>query len=124
MSKSILVVDDSQYSRRTLCDILENAGYNIVGQAADGESAIDMALDLDPDVITLDNILPDMVGLQIVKVLKKEEKIRATIIMISSVGQQSVIDRGIANGAYDYITKPFTSQDIINAIEKSTPADV
>jgi two-component system chemotaxis response regulator CheY len=73
MSKKVLVVDDSLYMRTLIKDALAGAGYEIIGMAANGESAIDMAFELQPDIITLDNILPDMLGIDILKVLKEEE---------------------------------------------------
>ena len=73
MPKKVLIVDDSLYMRTVIKDALSNAGFDIVGQAANGEAAIDMAIELQPDLITLDNILPDMLGLDILNVLKEEQ---------------------------------------------------
>ena len=113
--KKVLVVDDSLYMRTVIKDTLVEAGYDVVGLAADGESAIDMAMDLNPDIITLDNILPDMIGLDIMKVYK-EEGLTAKIIMVSAVGQESVINEGLALGASSYLVKPFTSEQIVEAV--------
>ncbi|MCU0433404.1 MAG: response regulator [Bacteroidia bacterium] len=118
MSKTVLIVDDSLYMRTMISEALTAAGYNVTGQAANGESAIDMALELDPDLITLDNILPDMIGTDILKVLKQDENIRAQVIMISAVGQESVIQEGMTLGAADYIVKPFTSESLVTAVNK------
>jgi len=118
MGKKVLIVDDSLYMRTIIKDALVSKGYEVVGQAANGESAIDMALDLQPDIITLDNILPDMLGLDILKTLKEEE-IESKIIMISAVGQQSVVDEGLRLGLDDYIVKPFTAEQLIDILEKS-----
>jgi two-component system, chemotaxis family, chemotaxis protein CheY len=117
MSKKVLVVDDSLYMRTLIKDALTGAGYNIVGMAANGESAIDMAFDLQPDLITLDNILPDMLGIDILKVLK-DENIKSKVVMISAVGQQSVVDEGIKLGASEYIVKPFTTEQLIEVVNK------
>jgi len=117
MNKKILVVDDSLYMRTVIKDALVNAGYDVVGQAANGETAIDLSLELQPDLITLDNILPDMLGLDILKVLKSEE-LKSRIIMISAVGQQSVIDEGMGLGADDYIVKPFTNEQLVEKIKQ------
>ena len=57
MSKKVLIVDDSPFMRSTIKSALVTEGYEVVGEAADGESAIDLALDLNPDLITLDNII-------------------------------------------------------------------
>lgn len=117
MNKKVLIVDDSLYMRTIIKDALSEAGYEIIGQAANGESAIDMALELQPDIITLDNILPDMLGLDILKTLK-EEGLDSKILMISAVGQQSVIEEGLKLGAASYIVKPFSSEQLLEAIKK------
>lgn len=118
MGKRVLIVDDSLYMRTMINEALKNAGYDIVGQAGNGEMAIDMALDLKPDLITLDNILPDMIGTDILKVLKQDEGIASKVIMISAVGQESVIQEGMSLGASDYIVKPFTTESLISAVDK------
>ncbi|MDH5599290.1 MAG: response regulator [Cyclobacteriaceae bacterium] len=116
MAKSVLIVDDSLYMRTIIKDALVEAGYEIVGQAANGEEAIDMAFDLKPDIITLDNILPDMIGTDILRVYK-EEGLPSAVVMISAVGQESVINEGLNLGAKHYIVKPFTSEQLIDALK-------
>jgi len=101
--------------RTVIKDALAQAGYEIVGQAGNGESAIDMALELEPDVITLDNILPDMLGLDVLNVLKDEE-LSAKIVMISAVGQESVVEEGIRRGASKYLVKPFTPEQLVATV--------
>lgn len=117
MSKRVLVVDDSMYMRTLIKDALSNEGFEVVGEAPNGESAIDLAMDLKPDLITLDNILPDMIGTDILKVLM-DEGLESKIIMVSAVGQQSVINEGIELGAADYIVKPFTAEDLVAIVNK------
>jgi len=117
MSKNVLIVDDSLYMRTVIKDTLEQGGYTVVGQAANGEEAIDLAFDLKPDIITLDNILPDMIGTDILKVYG-DEKLGSKVIMISAVGQEAVIQEGINLGAKAYIVKPFTSEQLLTAIQK------
>lgn len=118
MSKRVLIVDDSLYMRTMINEALKGAGYEVVGQAGNGETAIDMALDLKPDLITLDNILPDMIGTDILKVLKQDEGIASKVIMISAVGQESVIQEGMSLGASDYIVKPFTTEGLVSTVNK------
>lgn len=118
MNKKVLIVDDSLYMRTLIKDALEEGGYEIVGQASNGEEAIDLAFELQPDIITLDNILPDMIGTDILKVYK-DEGLPSKVIMISAVGQESVINEGMTLGASDYIVKPFTSDQLIQAVAKT-----
>ncbi len=119
MNKTVLVVDDSMYMRTLIKDALSGGNYEIVGEAANGESAIDQAMELNPDLITLDNILPDMIGTDILRVLKGEEKLKSKVIMISAVGQESVIQEGMSIGAEDYIVKPFTSEQLLASVNKA-----
>lgn len=118
MNKNVLIVDDSLYMRTLIKDALSEGGYNVVGEAANGEEAIDLAFELMPDIITLDNILPDMIGTDILKVFK-EEGLPSKVVMISAVGQDSVINEGLSLGALDYIVKPFTSEKLMTALAKS-----
>ena len=118
MGKSVLIVDDSLYMRTIIKDALEEAGFSVVGQAANGEEAIDLAFELQPDLITLDNILPDMIGTDILKVYQ-EEKLRSKIVMISAVGQESVVNEGLRLGAKAYIVKPFTNDQLVGEMMKA-----
>jgi len=117
MSKRVLIVDDSMYMRTLIKDTLKAEGFEIVGEAPNGETAIDLAMELTPDLITLDNILPDMIGTDILKVFK-DQGVPAKVIMVSAVGQQSVINEGIELGASEYIVKPFTSEDLIAVVNR------
>ena len=119
MGKTVLVVDDSMYMRTLIKDALITAGYNVVGEAENGESAIDQAMELKPDLITLDNILPDMIGTDILRVVKQEEELKSKVIMISAVGQESVIQEGMSIGAEAYIVKPFTSEQLVEEADKA-----
>ncbi|WP_020527760.1 response regulator [Flexithrix dorotheae] len=115
MSKNVLIVDDSLYMRTVIKDALESNGYTVVGQAANGEEAIDLAFELEPDFITLDNILPDMIGTDILKVFK-DEGLDFKVLMISAVGQDNVIQESLELGAKGYLVKPFTSEQLIGKL--------
>ncbi|MEM6297265.1 MAG: response regulator [Bacteroidota bacterium] len=116
-AKNVLIVDDSLYMRTVIREALEENGHKIVGEAADGEEAIDLAVELQPDLITLDNILPDMLGLDIIRTLK-DESVKSKIVMISAVGQQSVVNAGLGMGADKYIVKPFSTEQLLDAIKE------
>lgn len=117
MARSILIIDDSSYMRSLINETLSHEGYNIVGMAVDGESAIDLALQLHPDIITLDQVLPDMTGMDILRALR-QAGLESTIIVVSAVGQQSTIKEALDAGASDYIVKPFSRKELIEAIQK------
>lgn len=117
--KRVLVVDDSMYMRALICDALTKAGYTIVGQAATGEDAIAMTLLHDPDLITLDNILPDMIGIDILRTLKQEKGVRSKVVMVSAVGQEPVVQEGLGLGASQYLVKPFTNEGLVSAVSNA-----
>lgn len=117
MSKTVLIVDDSIYMRSLIKSTLEENGFEVIGEAANGETAIDLAVESNPDLITLDNILPDMMGFEILKVLKSEG-LSSKVIMVSAVGQQTVVNKGVELGAEAYIVKPFTGDDLMAAVNK------
>ncbi len=113
----VLVVDDSTYIRSTLKSLLQDQGYEVVGEAKNGEMAIDLATELKPEVITLDNILPDMSGIDVLKALKRG-KIKANVIMISAVGQQSAIVEAKEEGANFYLVKPFDNEELLEILKE------
>jgi two-component system chemotaxis response regulator CheY len=119
MGKRVLIIDDSAFMREFIEETLEEQGWEIVGMASDGNSGIEMALELEPDLITLDNVLPDMLGVDIAKILKIEEGLSSKIIMISALGQNDIIEECMANGVEDYIVKPFEEEDLIAVLSKN-----
>ena len=116
--KKVLIVDDSMYMRTMISSALSATGrYEIIAQAGTGSQGIELALEYEPDLITMDNILPDMIGIDIVKELRAEG-IKSKIIMISAVGQDDVVEEGKANGAQDYLVKPFTQEVLVDRVDK------
>ena len=118
----ILVVDDSTYIRSSLKSLLEEAGYEVIGAAKNGEMAIDLAMDLKPDLITLDNILPDMTGIDVLKAVKKGELL-AKVVMISAVGQQSAIVDAKNAGADFYLVKPYDTGELLSIMKELDKGD-
>jgi two-component system chemotaxis response regulator CheY len=116
MKQKILLVDDSFYMRTMLKNILTDAGYIISGEASDGESAIRMALDLDADLMTLDLILPDLTGLDILRKVKAE-KPGLHVIIVSAIGQDAIVNEAMNSGASAYIVKPFKEDKVLEVVE-------
>ncbi|WP_425391450.1 response regulator [Ekhidna sp.] len=113
----VLIVDDSTYIRSSLRTLMQENGYEVVGEAKNGEMAIDLALELKPDVITLDNILPDMTGLDVLKTINTDD-FNSYVIMISAVGQQSAIVEAKENGAKHYLVKPFDDSELVGILKE------
>lgn len=116
--KKVVIIDDSMFMRQTIKNALASSGkYEIIGEAGTGNQGIELALELEPDIITLDNILPDMLGIDILRELRKED-VASKIIMISAVGQENVIEECKELGGDDYLVKPFTNETLTERIDK------
>jgi two-component system chemotaxis response regulator CheY len=115
--KRVLIIDDSLFMRTIIKDTLEREGFSIVGQASTGEQGVRLAFELQPDYVTLDIVLPDMIGTDILKVFK-DEGLQSKVMLISAVGQDSVINEGLKLGALAYIQKPFTPEQLIAMLNK------
>lgn len=111
----VLIVDDSVYMRAVIRTVLIKYGHNIIAEAHNGVEAIDLAIELKPDLITLDNILPDMMGIDILKTLI-EDHTSCKVIMISAIGQERMKRQALALGASAYIVKPFEPKQLIAAV--------
>jgi len=94
---------------------VEKIGYTVVAEAANGASAIELALEHEPDLITLDNVMPDMFGAEVLKTFKAEG-LTSEVIVISAVGQKSIIEKEKALGIAEFIVKPFTEEQLIDVI--------
>lgn len=112
----VLIVDDSRYIRNTIRTTLEQHGFEIIGEAENGEKAIDLAIELEPDVITLDNILPDMTGLDVLKVLKRHKN-ESSVLIISTLGQQSKQQEALDLGARHYLIKPLDHHKLVSIMK-------
>lgn len=113
----ILIVDDSGYSRSIVRKTLEGEGYEVIGEAKDGAEALDKIEVLDPELITLDNILPDMTGIDILRAIRSQG-IETKVIMISAVGQQSAIEEAQSLGVKAYLIKPFNPEVLIKTAKE------
>jgi len=113
----ILIVDDAKFMRMTLSNILTKANHEIVGEAEDGEQAIELYRKYRPDIVTMDITMPGMSGLDAVKEIK-EEFPEAKIIMCSAMGQQRMVVEAIEAGAKDFIVKPFDELRVTEAIRR------
>lgn len=116
-SKKVLVVDDSVFQRDVLKMLLQNHGYAVVGEAGDGEEAVRLFKELQPDVVTLDIIMPGMDGVDTLQKLK-EISPAARVIMVSSISDKDRIVECRRLGAEYYILKPFDPEKVLEVLQK------
>ena len=117
MGKRILVVDDAMFMRRMLRDILTKNGYEVCGEAANGQEAIDKYIELRPDLVLLDITMPKMDGITALKEIKKIDS-QAVVVMCSAMGQQAMVIDAIQGGAIDFIIKPFQEDRVLESLHK------
>lgn len=113
----VLIVDDAAFMRMMLKNILEKAGYEIVGEAPDGAKAVEMYRNVKPDIVTMDITMPEMSGIDALKAIRGFDA-DAKIIMCSAMGQQAMVMDAIKSGAKDFIVKPFQADRVLDAIKR------
>lgn len=113
----ILVVDDLEFMRNIICDILVNSGFEIAGEAIDGLDCLSRYRKTKPDLVLLDIAMPRMDGISALKHLKRMDS-ASTVVMCSSLGDQENIIRSIQWGASDFVVKPFQRERLVSAIQK------
>ncbi|OGR49466.1 MAG: hypothetical protein A2X40_11980 [Elusimicrobia bacterium GWC2_65_9] len=114
---TILIVDDSRFMRLALKAIVEAAGYDVVGEARNGNDAIKLYRELNPTVITLDIMMESMDGFAALKVLMQEVP-KPTVVIISAHKNTTTVANAKALGAAGFINKPFNPQDITRTIKR------
>lgn len=117
MGHTILVVDDATFMRTMLRDILTAGGFEVIGEAKDGSEAVEQFRKLNPDITTMDIVMPLKSGIDAVKDIISIKR-DAKIIMCSALGQETLVIEAINAGAKDYIVKPFESEKVIEIVGK------
>lgn len=110
----VLTADDSAFMRKILISILKEAGFEDIIEAENGVMAIEKFEAEQPDLVMLDVIMPEKDGLEVVKVIGKKAK----VIMVSAVGQESIIADAKSFGAKGYIVKPFEKDVVLAEIKR------
>lgn len=117
MSTTILVAEDEIHIMTLIKFKLRDAGYTII-PAEDGKKALELAQTQHPDLILLDVMMPYLNGYEVLDILRKDEKTKnIPVIMLTAKSFQHEIDEGITRGAEDYITKPFSPNDLVTRVQ-------
>jgi len=117
MTYRMLIVDDAVIVRERIGDIAERAGWTIVGEAGNGEEALELYAREKPDLTTLDIVMPTMDGVTALKRLIEADP-SARIVMISAVDQRDKLTECIQTGAIDFIVKPFDAKRLTSFFDK------
>lgn len=117
MSK-VLVIDDALFMRQMIKNALEQVGFTIVGEAGNGKEGLELFHELRPDITTLDIVMPEMDGLEVLQQIREHDKV-SKIIMITAVDQRESMLAAMKLGVTDFVVKPFDDDRIISAAEKA-----
>jgi len=115
MKNRILVADDAKFMRKLLAKILEEGGYEVVAEAETGSDAIALYERIKPDLVTMDLVMPDMSGIDAIKEIVSRDP-KARIVVVSAMGQQSLVSEAMSAGARDFVVKPFHPSVVLEVI--------
>jgi len=115
--QKVLITDDAAFMRKMLGDILKKNGYEVVGEASNGQEAIERYKALRPDFVTMDINMPVMDGIHVVRAIRQIDA-GCRVLMVSAMGQQAMIIEAIQAGAKGFIVKPFQESKVVEEVER------
>ena len=114
-ARRVLVAEDEALIRLDLVELLTEEGMIVVGQAANGEEAVEMAREFRPDVVVMDVKMPKLDGISAAEIIAKERI--APVVILTAFSQRELVERASEAGAMAYVVKPFDASDVVPAIE-------
>src|SRR5215212_4619574 len=114
-TKRVVVAEDEVLIRMDLAEMLSEEGYDVVGQAGDGASAVDLAEQLRPDLVILDVKMPVLDGIAAAERIASQRI--APVVILTAFSQRELVERARDAGAMAYLVKPFSASDLVPAIE-------
>lgn len=115
--KRLLIVDDALFMRRLIAGVARDAGWDVAGEAGDGEQAIAMYSELKPDLTTMDLVMPVMGGLEALQRIRDVDP-DAQVVVITAVDQKQSVMDAIRLGAIDFVVKPFDRDRVASLLRK------
>ena len=110
-----MIAEDESLIRLDLAEMLTEEGYDVVGEAGDGERAVALAREYQPDLVVMDVKMPRLDGIEAARVISAEQL--APVVMLTAFSQRELVARAAEAGAMAYIVKPFSKSDLVPAIE-------
>jgi two-component system chemotaxis response regulator CheY len=114
----VLVVDDLLFVREEITDILERYGHTVIGEAEDGQEAVELFRELKPDVVSIDVNMPIMNGLKAAKIMKSENNTIKILLCSSMIYYDKIRKQGEAIGIEAFVEKPFTTNSYMEEFNK------
>lgn len=115
--KKVLIVDDAAFMRLMLKTLLEKNGFEVVGEAENGAVGVMKCVELKPDIVTMDITMPDMDGLEALKLIKSKLP-ETNVVMVTAMGQEKFIFEAVASGAKGFLVKPFNEANVVETLKK------
>ena len=113
--RRVVVAEDESLIRLDIVEILRDNGFDVVGEAGDGETAVQLATELRPDLVVMDVRMPQLDGIKAAERLTKEHV--APVVLLTAFSQKELVEQASEAGALAYVVKPFTPADLLPAIE-------
>jgi len=113
--RRVIVAEDESLIRMDIVEILTDNGFDVVGEAGDGEAAVQLATELRPDLVVMDVKMPKLDGISAAERLSKNHI--APVVLLTAFSQKELVERASEAGALAYVVKPFTPNDLLPAIE-------
>jgi response regulator NasT len=113
-ARKVLVAEDESLIRMDIVETLREHGYDVVGEAADGQEALDLAKELSPDLVVMDIKMPNMDGITAAKHLGE---MRIPVVLLTAFSQRELFEQAAEAGAMAYVVKPFNPNDLLPAVE-------
>lgn len=115
--KKVLIVDDAAFMRATIKAILERNGFEVAGEAENGALGVKKYLELRPDIVTMDITMPEMTGIEALQKIRSFDP-NAKVVMITAMGQESLVKEAVVSGARSFLVKPFKEEHVIQTLKK------
>jgi two-component system chemotaxis response regulator CheY len=119
MALRVMVVDDALFMRNMLKDIFVRAGYEVVAEAENGEAALELYHLSQPDLVTMDIVMPRKSGIEALQEIMAGDP-EACVVMVSALGQDSLVLEAVEAGAKDFIVKPFKEDKVLEIVRRIT----